>query len=145
MIKNIKLMNAAINLYTKSPNTTGECNINVVVHRNNNINQIALTQYCSRFSNGLVESLIGVMIFDPISMKIYFSTVDNKLNSQETAEQAYRVNSIASFRTNMLNANGIELFGDDAEQLIKHVTTMEEDVDIDSDDEAKEFEEESYD
>lgn len=82
MIKNIKLTIAAINLNAKSPGVTGECSINVVVQRNNNATQIALAQHCSKLSNGLIESLIGVTIMDPISEKIYFSIVDNESNSQ---------------------------------------------------------------
>ncbi|CAF1048839.1 unnamed protein product [Rotaria sordida] len=47
---------------TDSPGITGECNINIIMNHYDNINQIILAQYCSKFSDGLTELLIGVMI-----------------------------------------------------------------------------------
>ncbi|CAF1410519.1 unnamed protein product, partial [Rotaria sordida] len=55
-------MNAMINLGTDSPGITGECNINIIMNHYDNINQIILAQYCSKFSDGLTELLIGVMV-----------------------------------------------------------------------------------
>jgi hypothetical protein len=82
MIKNIKLVNAGMNLHSNLPGITGECNINVVINRNDNLTQIALVQYCSKLSKGLHESLIGVMMLDSISENIYFAIGNNASNNQ---------------------------------------------------------------
>ncbi len=45
----------------------------------------------------------------------------------------------------MLDMHGIELFNDDAKNLIKQVTDVEKEVQDKSDDEAMSFDEETYD
>ncbi|CAF1021933.1 unnamed protein product [Adineta steineri] len=62
----------------------------------------------------------------------------------ETEEQLYQNNSIANFKTSMLNVGAIELFDDDATDIIKRVTAMEEDVQDSSDDDAMSFGDEFY-
>ncbi|UJR10934.1 hypothetical protein I4U23_015119 [Adineta vaga] len=145
MIKNIKLVNAVMNLHTDLPETAGECGISVVINRNRNLTQINLAQYCSNLSEGLAESLIGVMILNPISENIYFAIGNNASNNQGTQAQLYQSNSIAHFQTSMLHVKATELFDDDATNLIKHVTVMEQDVEDSSDDEAMDFGDEFYD
>jgi hypothetical protein len=60
-------------------------------------------------------------------------------------EQLYRSNSIDHFKTSMLHIGATELFDDNAKDLIKRVTTMEEQVEDTSDDESMGFGVEFYD
>jgi hypothetical protein len=61
------------------------------------------------------------------------------------AEQRYHADSIMNFKNIMLDMHGVELFNDDAKDLIKQITDMENEIQDKSDDEAMSFDEEEYD
>ncbi|CAM4969055.1 unnamed protein product [Rotaria socialis] len=146
LIRNIKWVNVLFNLYTEEPQTTGECNISVIVDRNIRNTQIALVQRLSKLSGGLVDSLIGAMILDLVSHNSWFAIINNEPNNQGTAEeQKYHSDSITHFKTIMSDVNATELFDDDAKDLIKRVTDIEAEVQDESDDEATMFGLELYD
>jgi hypothetical protein len=60
-------------------------------------------------------------------------------------EQNYHSDSITHFKTIMSGVNATELSDDDAKDLIRRVTDVEKEVQDDSDNEAMEFGEETYD
>ncbi len=56
-------------------------------------------------------------------------------------EKTYRTGAVANFRKIMADINSTELFDEEAEQLVKQVTKIEERVEDDSDKSAMELDE----
>jgi hypothetical protein len=74
IIQNIKWANVIFNLKTATPETTGECNILVIVNPSVTNTQIALAQYLTKLRGKLDDKLIGVMMLNRTTEIISFDT-----------------------------------------------------------------------
>jgi hypothetical protein len=102
LIRNIKWVNVLFNLHAAAPQTTGECGINVIVDRNITNTRITIVQHLSKLSGGLIDSLIGIVILDPVSQNICFAIINNEPNNQGILNEFCIIYTILIFIRNGL-------------------------------------------